>query len=109
MSNPVTYWVQNDQVDKLCNRFGYNLEQLSKSEKKALRCVLSMWSIMAYRSPDLPLDAGYIYSESAWTAANIVDYGMCSEDVIEALRILKGLDTDYADGLIVAITAQLFD
>lgn len=111
MSDVITYWTgYTPVIGQLCDRFGYNLENLKNGEKKALRCVLSLFSIMTHRAPQTILETAYTFAESAWTAADLVEYGMCSEDVREALGILQNIeDPGCIDALIVAITAQMFD
>jgi len=106
VNKPLTYWAQGNQIDKLCDRFGSTLDELTPREKANLRTVLSLWVSMQTTS-QVPLKDSYIAVESAWASTSISEYAMCSEDVIEALSIINGITTSQANEIIRAISNSL--
>jgi hypothetical protein len=106
VNKPVAYWVQTEQIDKLCDRFGQTLNELTPREKASLRTVLSFWVSMQ-SVEQVPLDNSYVAVEDAWSNASISVYALCSEDVIEAVNILDGVTKEQANDLIRALSESL--
>ncbi len=106
MNKPVAHWIQTEQIDKLCDRFGQTLEELTLREKASLRTVLSFWVSMQSTS-QVPINTSCVVVEDAWKIAAISEYGMCSEDVMIALSILDGITKSQANEVIRALSESL--
>lgn len=103
-TKPVTYFTENQQTLELCREFGNFLQGLTNREKKALRTVISLWAVFVDYEPRTTLLGTWTHAENAWYSSCIDEnYGMCSEDVIKAIRILEEISPDSATKLIEAI------
>lgn len=106
MNKPVAYWVQTEQIDKLCDRFGQTLEKLTPREKANLRTVLSFWvSLQTFSQAHI--SAAFDAVEKAWEATSNTPHGLCSMDVIVSLEILEGITTSQANEVIRALSESL--
>lgn len=109
----MTKAAQSDQIDKLTEKFGPTLDGyesqpgLTRREKINLRTVLSTWVSMKEVNLDVPVRSAWVAIEHGW--AEMIDngYGMCSEDVREALSILDGITVEQGNELLRALSEQI--
>lgn len=95
---PITYYVQNEQLDRLTERFGQELDLLDRSQKLQLRVLLSYY-ILGVDCMD-----GYSLND-AWMES--IREIMCEDaNIIECLEILQGIKVQQAEDLLVALQAQ---
>lgn len=104
-TKPLTYWAETEQTVALCNRFGTFLEGLTTREKVVLRAVLANWSPLKMTEPRMLLNAAFIHTECMWQSSCVEEqeYGLCTQDVIDAVRILEGISLETANYLITAL------
>lgn len=108
MSKVTTYYVQNDQIDTLVERFGSQLEGIDIQDKLLLRVILSQYVYgirygdCSYTMPHAVLDCNAADSEGN------PNYPMVNEEnVTEFLTILDGASALTIDGLLEAINSQI--
>lgn len=97
MTKPTTYYVQTPVIDALIERFGDQLEGLSREDRLGLRMLLATFVCLKEVEDEWTLEA-------VITETPIFEVG---ENLREAIAILNEIDQDTADGLIDALTAQL--
>jgi hypothetical protein len=104
-TKPLTYWTETEQTVKLSERFGSLLDELTTREKVVLRAVLSNWSALVMTEPRMLLNAAFIHTECMWQSSCVEEqeYGLCTQDVIDAVRILEGISLETANYLIAAL------
>jgi hypothetical protein len=113
VNKPITYWIDTDHIQELCERFGPTLDGyetnpgLTNREKTSLRCVLAGWVSLREISEEITISKCFAYIEGFWELADISEYGMCSEDVAEALNILEGITVGQANELIRALSEAI--
>ncbi len=96
MTKPVTYYVQNSEIDDLSRCFGSQLEELSREDKLGLRMLLATYLYLKEVEDEWTLDA--VVTETPLHEP--------SEALDGAIAILEDINVD-AEGLIEALTAQL--
>lgn len=105
--------IQNDQIDKLTEKFsptldGYDTQPgLTRREKNSLRAVLSAWISMREVDTDVPLMIAWACVEGGWAEMINNGYAMCSEDVKESLEILHGITVEQGNELLRALSEQI--
>lgn len=101
MPKCTTYYTQTERIDQLVDRFGSHLEELTRTEKLALRATLTYYLFH--------LEVADLGEYTLSNAANDTLLGYCTEDhpnLLEAFTILDSISEDETEGLIEAITAQ---
>jgi hypothetical protein len=102
MTKPVTYFTQTDQIDRLVERFGSQLDSLDHTEKLALRATLTYYLFH--------IEVAELGKYTLEHAADETLRGYsqeCQSNIREAIAILFGIAEDEVEGLIEALTAQL--
>lgn len=96
---PITYYAQNEQLDRLTESFGQELDQLDRSQKLQIRVTLSYYIL----GKDWMGDSYSI--NDAWMES--LQPIMCKdEQIIECLEILEGITVRDAEALLEALQAQ---
>lgn len=96
---PLKYYASGEHLDKLCERFGQELDLLDRNQKLQLRVLLSYY-ILGQDS------MGESYSiNDAWMES--LQPIMCDDvAIIECLEILKDISIRDAESLLIALQAQ---
>ena len=99
MTKPITYYASTQQIDKLCEQFGHELELLDREQKLELRIILTC---LIWGKEELGDD----YSiGDAWEDSNqklLIE----DEEIIQCLEILEGISIADTESLLVALQAQ---
>lgn len=96
---PITYYIQNEQLDRLTERFGQELDLLDRNQKLQLRVILSYYIL----GKDCMGDNYSIYDAWLETLESI----MCEDErIIESLETLEGITVRDAESLLEALQAQ---
>lgn len=96
---PITYYIQDEQIDALVECFGSYLEQLDRSQKLQLRVLLANFLMGQDQM-------GQSYSIcDAWQDSSL-HLLVEDEAVVEVADILDGLTISQAEGLLSALQEQ---
>lgn len=96
---PVTYYIQDSQIDSLVERFGCYLEQLDRSKKIQVRVLLTNF-LMGQDQ----MGEDYTICD-AWQDSSL-HLLVQDEVVVEVADILDGLTIAQAEGLLSALQEQ---
>lgn len=97
---PITYYAQSEQLDRLTERFGQELDKLDRPQKLQLRVILCFYTLGRNWMGD-----GYSIND-AWMEA--LQPLVCEdEQIVECLEILGGITMRDAESLLEALSAQL--
>lgn len=100
MSKPIQYYTSGEHLDKLCEKFGSQLDLLDREQKLELRIVLSyfVWG-QDQMSDDYTIN-------DAWTDS-LEQLLIEDKQIQQCLEILQGITVRDAESLLEAISAQL--
>lgn len=99
MTKPLKYYVSGEHLDKLCERFGQELDLLERNQKLQLRVMLSYYIL----GKDCMGDSYSI--NDAWMES--LQPIMCHDtEIIECLEIFKDISIRDTESLLVALQAQ---
>lgn len=96
---PLTYYIQNNQIDKLAERFGSQLEQFDRPQKLQIRAILTYFVL----GRDMMGDE---YSLNDALVDSLQHLFIEDLRVGEALAILQGITVQDAESLQIALVEQ---
>ena len=96
---PVTYYIQNDQIDKLTEQFGSQLEQFDRPQKLQIRAILTYFVL----GRDMMGDE---YSINDALVDSLQHLFIEDLRIGEALAILEGITVQDAEALQIALVEQ---
>jgi hypothetical protein len=96
---PVTYYAQNDQIDKLTEQFGLQLEQFDRPQKLQLRAILTYFVLGRDQMGDE-------YSLNDALVDSLQHLFIEDLRIGEALAILEGITVQDAEALQIALVEQ---
>lgn len=103
---PVTYWIDTEEIQNLCARYGCFLEKLNRKEKASIRTFLSFWISMRFKAASAIQEA-YASVEAGWVSAEISDYSLATEDVETAILMIENLENEQIESLLTAIQSLI--
>lgn len=104
---PVTYWIDTEEIQNLCARYGCFLEKLNRKEKASIRTFLSFWISMRFKAVTASIENAYASVEAGWLSAEISDYSLATEDVEAAILMIENLENEQIESLLTAIQSLI--
>ena len=96
---PITYYTSSDHLERLCEQFGHELDNLDREQKLELRIVLTffIWG---------QEQMGDEYSTNDAWIDSLQPLMIEDTQIIECLEILQGISVKDAESLLLALQAQ---